>query len=145
MLLKVSKHLTAAPVGRFIAKNPELIRDTLDSVLESTNLNDEQFVGITFAAILAGGSSFGKLPMMISNNRNLVPLLKNLQYHLEQVGFTVVSASWILENWMRVSIQTLGLVHYMKANDTEQEDRYLEISTITDIGEHIEDFVNIIK
>ena len=83
MLLKVSKFLVLPQVGTYLAQNKELISCTLSRIQDSANLDDDQFIGIVFASIHVGSINWKKLPEMIKNNKDKIPLLKNLQYNLE--------------------------------------------------------------
>jgi len=55
-------------VARHIRGNPEEVQEVLCVALDRADLEDRQFQGLAFAAIMAGGSSWLKLPTLIKTN-----------------------------------------------------------------------------
>ena len=72
--------------------------------LERGGLEEKQFLGVAFASILAGGSSWAKLPELLKNNADKVTLLQNLQGPLEEVGLPKDIAHWIINNCPQVTV-----------------------------------------
>ena len=58
---QVNKLLVLAPwlllpnVGRYVRTNPGRVQEVLCLALDRADLDDEQFLGVTFSAIMAGG------------------------------------------------------------------------------------------
>jgi len=65
-------------VGRFIWNNPELVQDVLCLAQDRAALDDKQFLGVTFAAIMSGGKAWTKIPKLVAINGSKEHLLEDL-------------------------------------------------------------------
>ena len=70
----VNKLLLLAPwflhhkIGRFIKNYPRVIEKNLQLAQDRGDLDDRQFLGIVFAAVMTGGRPWDRIPQMLKNN-----------------------------------------------------------------------------
>ena len=65
-------------VGLWIKLNSDIVQDLLCLAMERIGLSKEQFLGISFAAMMAGGRSWQKLPTMLVASHNMEQHLDSL-------------------------------------------------------------------
>lgn len=55
-------------MAKYITANPATVTNVLSKVQLDGQLNDEQFIGAVFAALLVGGENVTILPKMLKNH-----------------------------------------------------------------------------
>ena len=81
-LLSFSSYLLNINVGRYIMANPAVIDDVLFEAMRMGKLSDDQFVGLAFAALMAGGRHWDTLARIVHHKPERPELVKRLQGHL---------------------------------------------------------------
>jgi len=146
---KVNQLLVLAPwlllpnVGRYIRANPRSVDDVLCHALDRVDLDDNQFLALTFSAIMTGCRSWKKIPGLLKNNPAKVRLLSSLEGPLEECGLPTGIITWIIENLDQVIHQTNALINWLMGNRTPHPEEYLTLSTVVTIGDCLEEFVGL--
>ena len=89
------------------------MEEVLTAAEDRSELTDKQFLGLAFAAIMAGGKSWCKLPTLLERNTQKANLLKGLQGVLEESGLGSDAAQWLTTNCHLVLEQTFTLIKHM--------------------------------
>jgi len=121
------------------------VQDVLCLAQDRAALDDKQFLGVTFAAIMAGGRAWTKIPELLAINGSKVHLLEDLAGPLEACGLQPGAAHWILKNCLHIPLQTYTLLRHIKENEVPFPEEYLTLSTVVDFGETMEDFIDLYK
>ena len=142
-LLKLTPWFLLSNVGRWIKANAEIVQNPLCLAMDRAGLNEQQFLGLVYAAIMAGGNSFDKLPEMIANNDSNIKHLSKLVGPLQECSIPETAASWLTNHCQDITKQTHSIVDYIVKNNIKHPEEYLHFSKVVIVGDEVDEFFDL--
>ena len=138
-LLSFSGRLLNINVGRCIMADPGAIDEVLYEAMRLGKISDDQFVGLAFAAMMAGGRHWDTLAHIIHNKPDRPELVKRIQGHLQGCGIPRAIAVWLVQHsaWLEHGLHKMVL--HLMDHPTSKPAKCLTFSKAISFGDRCDE------